>query len=496
MQLSKSLYTRGLQCVKSLWLKKYKKDVLTTPDDNAQAIFDNGNEIGDLACKLFPNGVEIPYANTSFDDKIALTQDLINSGQKVIYEATFKYDGILVMVDIFIIEDDVVTINEVKSSTEVKDVYIDDASIQYYVLNGLGYSIRQVNIIHINNQYVRGDELDIKQLFVIADVTDKVLEKQQEIPNNLKYFNKILQNKENEPNMDIGTHCSSPYYCDGAEYCWYIQKQIPQYSIFNISRLRSDKKFELYRNGIINFCDIPSNMSFSLSQHIQIQSELSQEEIINKEAIKAFLDTITYPVYHLDFETFQQSVPQYKGISPYQQIPFQYSIHKDDGKGNLEHFEFLAQVGIDPRYELAKSLVRDIPKDVTVLAYNMGFEKGVIRKLANEFSEFTYDLMAIHDNIKDLMIPFQNKDYYHPKMKGSYSIKYILPALVPEFESAYHDLHLVHNGGEAMEAFANMTKMSQEEQKAYRDSLIEYCKLDTLAMVNILEKLKESVKWM
>lgn len=494
MQLSKSLYTRGLQCVKSLWLKKYNKDVLTPPDERAEAIFENGNEVGDLACKLFPNGIEIPYENTTFDDKIALTQDLINSGQKVIYEATFKYDGILVMVDIFTIEDDVVTINEVKSSTEVKDVYIDDASVQYYVLNGLGYDIKQVNVIHINNQYVRGDELDIKGLFTIENVSDKVLEKQQEIPYNLKYFKKVLDDKENEPDIDIGSHCSSPYECDGVEYCWHVQKQIPQYSIFNISRLRSDKKFELYKNGIVNFSDIPSDMSFSIAQHIQIQSELSKEEIINKEAIKAFLDTITYPVYHLDFETFQQSIPQWKGISPYMQIPFQYSIHKDDGKGNLEHFEFLSDVGVDPRYELAKSLVRDIPKDVTVLAYNMGFEKGVIRKLANEFSEFTYDLMCIHDNIKDLMIPFQNKDYYHPNMKGSYSIKYVLPSLVPQMEQAYKELNLVQNGGDAMSAFAAMQNMTKEQQDLYKKALLEYCKLDTLAMVKVLEKLRESVR--
>ncbi|MCI0501294.1 MAG: DUF2779 domain-containing protein, partial [Epsilonproteobacteria bacterium] len=297
--------------------------------------------------------------------------------------------------------------------------------------------------------------------------------------------------KENEPQKDIGKHCSNPYECDAMSYCW---QHIPEYSIFDISRLKSDKKFEFYRQGIVNFSDISDISCFSIAQQIQIQSELSQKEIINHEEIKEFLNGLSYPIYHLDFETFQQAIPQWKGISPFMQIPFQYSIHKQNGDGSLEHFEHLAKVGVDPRYELAKQLVNDIPKDVTVLAYNMGFEKGVIRKLAEQFPEFSYHLLAIHDNIQDLMTPFQKKDYYTPAMKGSYSIKYVLPALVPEFESAYKDLHLVHNGGEAMSAFANMGKMSQDEQKAYRDALLEYCKLDTLAMVKVLEKLKECEK--
>lgn len=494
MQLSKSLYTRGLQCVKALWLRKYKKDVLTPPDASAQAIFETGNLVGDLACKLFPNGIEIPYENTSYDEKIALTQELINQGQKVIYEATFKYDGILVMVDIFTIEDDAVTLNEVKSSTEVKDVYLDDASIQYYVLNGLGYDVQKVTIIHINNAYVRGDVLEIEKLFSIIDVTQEVLEKQCNIPNYLKEFKRYLDDKDNEPTIDIGKQCSTPYECDAMEYCWCTQKQIPEYSIFNISRLKSDKKFELYQKGILHFHQLADISSFSLSQQIQIKSELEQEEIINKEAIQAFLDTLSYPVYHLDFETFQQAVPLWKGINPFMQIPFQYSIHIDYGNGKVEHKEFLGDENTDPREALAKQLVEDIPLHVTVLAYNMGFEKGVIRKLAQSYPDLHVKLMSIHNNIKDLMTPFQTKDYYHPNMKGSYSIKQVLPSLVPQMEKAYKELSLVHHGGEAMQTFANLPNMDEETREAYRNALLEYCKLDTLAMVKVLKKLKERVK--
>ena len=492
LTLSKSLYTRGLQCKKSLWLKKYKKEVLSVPDESAEAIFETGNRVGDLACQLFPYGKEIPYDNTTFDEKIALTKEWLDDGVKNIYEATFKYDDILVMVDILHINDDgSMVINEVKSSTEVKDVYLHDASIQYYVLRGLGYNVSRVNIIHINNKYIRGDELEIEKLFMIVDVTDEIKLLQDNIPSYLKEFRRCLSDTTNEPKIDIGKHCSDPYECDAMNHCW---AHIPEYSVFDISRLKSDKKFELYNAGIVHFEQLDDISSFSMAQQIQIQSELQNKEIINEQAIKEFLDSLTYPVYHLDFETFQQAVPEWKGISPFMQIPFQFSVHRQNADDSLEHYEFLAKENADPRESLAKALVSAIPMDVTVLAYNMGFEKGVIEKLAVQFPQFATHLMNIHKNIQDLMTPFQKKDYYVPSMKGSYSIKYVLPALVPEMEKAYKELDLVHNGGEAMQAFAKLQNMEDgEEKNRLRESLLRYCELDTMAMVKILEQLRRNV---
>ncbi len=492
MALSKSLYIRGLQCEKSLWLKKKKPEVLQAPDDGAQAVFDTGTSVGELACELFSCGERIEYTG-DFNAQIAKTKELIECGIKVIYEATFCFDGILVMVDILCIGKDGLIINEVKSSTSVKEVYIDDASIQYYVISSLGYKVSAVNIIHIDNSYVRGEKLELDKFFHAEDVTEQVKQKQADIPQILNKFDEILS-KDVEPDIDIGPQCSDPYNCDAWEYCWRKQRGIPEYSIFDISRLRSDKKFELYKSGVVKFEDIKELDKFNTSQQIQIRSELSKEQIIDKEAIKEFLDTLSYPLYHLDFETFQQAVPEFIGLSPYEQIPFQFSIHKDDGKGNLEHFEFLAEVGADPRYELALNLIKFIPQDACVLAYNMSFEKRVIRRLAEIYPQISNELMAIHDNIKDLMVPFASKSYYHPKMQGSYSIKYVLPALVPEFESAYKDLNLIHHGGEAMQAYEAMAYMPADEREAYKKALLAYCKLDTLAMVKVLEKLREVVK--
>ena len=492
MTLSKSLYIRGLQCEKSLWLKKKKPGVLQAPDDGAQAIFDTGTSVGELACKLFSGGERIEYTG-DFNAQMAKTKELIEYGAKVIYEATFCFDGILAMVDILCVREGGLVINEVKSSTSVKEVYIDDAAIQYYVISSLGYNVSAVNIIHIDNSYVRGEKLELEKFFHAEDVTEQIMQKQAEIPQILNKFEEILS-KNVEPEVDIGPHCSDPYNCDAWEYCWCEQRGIPEYSIFNISRLRNDKKFNLYKNGVVKFEDIKDLDKFNTSQQIQIRSELSQGQIIDKDAIKEFLDTLSYPLYHLDFETFQQAVPEFVGLRPYEQIPFQFSIHKEDGKGNLEHFEFLAEVGADPRYELALNLIKFIPQDACVLAYNMSFEKRVIRQLALNYPQISNELMAIHDNIKDLMAPFASKNYYHPKMQGSYSIKYVLPALVPEFESAYRDLNLIHNGGEAMQAYEGMAYMLADDREAYKKALLAYCKLDTLAMVKVLEKLREVAK--
>lgn len=489
MNLSKSLYTKGIQCSKALWLKKYKSEVLTPPDEAAQAVFETGNVVGDLACELFPEGIEVSFTR-DYDEMIGTTREWLDDGLSNIYEATFNFDGILIMVDILSIDDDGVRIYEVKSSTEVKDIYLHDVSIQYYVLKNLGFNIKSANVVHINNEYVRGDELDLNELFKIVDVTSEVMELQQNIPTILEKFEGYLNDRENEPNIDIGKHCNKPYECDAKDYCWRFQRDIPEYSIFNIFNLGSKKQIELYNNGIVNIEDIPDDFDMTANQKQAVQNYKSKTTYIDAESIRSYLTKFTYPIYHLDFETYQQAIPEFKGIKPFEQISFQYSLHIEHEDGRLEHKEYLSQDSVDSRYELAKRLCKDIPNNVLVLAYNMSFEKGVINRLANNFPDLKEHLLAINENMQDLMVPFQKKWYVTPAMQGSYSIKYVLPALVPEFEKAYKELDGVQNGSQAMNAFANMSKLDDEEKQNMRKSLLEYCKLDTLAMVEVLNKLK------
>jgi hypothetical protein len=218
-------------------------------------------------------------------------------------------------------------------------------------------------------------------------------------------------------------------------------------------------------------------------------------DVIDVQQIKAFLMTLNYPIYHLDFETFQPAVPEWEGCRPYQQIPFQYSLHIEYEDGHLEHKEFLAKEGTDPRRSLAESLCNDIPEGVCSMAYNMSFERRVIKDLSELYSDLEHHLLDIRENMHDLMIPFQKQHYYTEAMQGSYSIKYVLPALCPGDPNLdYHNLDQVHNGSEASAAFADMANHSPEEIKEIRENLLKYCGLDTLAMVKVLGKLKEVVQ--
>jgi len=491
MTLSKSLYTRAIQCPKSLWLKKHRPEVLTPPDASAQAVFDIGNAVGELACELFPDGVEVEFTR-EYAQMVETTAKLLEEGVRDIYEATFVYDGILVMVDVLHVEEDgSVSLYEVKSSTSVKDIYLHDVSVQYYVLRGLEMKVKGAYVVHIDSSYVRGEDLEVEKLFCVVDVTAEAEELQGQIPQRLSEWEAYLADAQNEPDIDIGSHCKKPYECDAKAYCWKVQRNISEYSIFNIFNLGSKKQVALYEQGIVDIADIPEDFEMTAKQTQAVGNYKEQTTHIDKEAIGSFVDTLTYPIYHLDFETFQQAIPEWQGISPFAQIPFQYSLHIEHEDGRLEHREFLAHDGADPRKLLAERLCEDIPTDVTVLTYNMSFEKGVIKRLALEYASLSPHLLAINENIKDLMIPFQQKHYVTPSMKGSYSIKYVLPALVPEMAEAYQELEGVQNGSEAMSAFAHMSKLDSVEKEKMREALLAYCKLDTLAMVRVLEKLRE-----
>ncbi len=483
--LSKSQFIRGLQCNKSLWLYQNKPELSDPVDKAAQEKFNIGAEVGRLAHQLFPGGDSPDFDSNSFEKMVASTAALIEKGSTTIYEAAFCYDNVFVMVDILHKGNDGWEIHEVKSSTEVKEVYINDVAIQYYVLSSSGLSVAKATVVHINNKYVRNGELAVNSLFNIADVTDAVLEKQDSLSMELVSIRSSISGEI--PDRDIGEHCSIPYDCDFKGCCW---QHIPDYSVFNLNRLNKKKKFGLYYQGIVQLEDIPADYCLSESQRIQVECELGGNDLIAKGAIQSFLESLWFPLCFLDFETFQQAVPLFDGLSPYQQIPFQYSLHfLEQADEELKHKEFLGKEGRDPRRELAERLVSDIPENACILAYNQGFEKGVIRKLAEQFLDLRNELLAIHDNIRDLMYPFQKKDYYTPQMRGSYSIKYVLPALVPEL--SYDELE-VGNGGEAMSAYANLHLVDDEvEREKTRKALLEYCHLDTLAMVKIWEKLLE-----
>jgi len=478
--LSKSQFTRGLQCHKSLWLLKNRRDLQQKPDASLQARFDAGNEVGILAQKLFPGGTVLKY-ESGISKNIQKTQELIASGVEIIYEATFRHDNVLAMVDILRKGEHGWEMYEVKSSTETKDIFINDTAIQYYVVKGTGLNITRVSVVHLNNQYNRVGELDLQALFTVNDVTGQTLNRQADIPQKLNNMRHSL--KGDEPSIDIGLYCTAPYECDFRSYCW---QHIPEYSIFNIANLRSNRKFNLYYEGILHLQDIPADFSLSDNMQVQIEAELTGKKFINNNTINKFLSKISEPIGFLDFETFMEPVPSFDNQRPYQQIPFQYSLHIFENK-KLAHHEFLGKPGIDPRPAFIEKLLDDTSSCRTIIVYNQAFEVARLQEIARNFPEFTEGIESIIARIVDLMAPFRNKDYYVREMCGSHSIKYVLPALVPEL--SYNNLAIA-DGEMAMLSYAGLSRMADRgEIEKIRHNLLEYCGLDTLGMVRIWEKL-------
>ena len=492
MNLSKSKYCSAVQCVKMLWLKANRPEEIDESVMN-EAVLETGNEVGDLAMSLFGDFVEVPF-DKDLTKMLEKTDELIENCTEIIAEASFAYEGLFCSVDILKNKGNrEVEIYEVKSSTEVKDIYIHDVSYQHYVLSKLGYNVTRVCLVYINKHYVRHGDLDIHELFSIEDLTVEAKSNFELVEQNIDHYRKVMELKD-DPDIDVGTHCSNPYDCGFFKYC---TRNLPSPNVFDVSRLTINKKVKLYKNGIVSFKDLENAGELNDSQMMQVEYELNDfPDYIDLDEIRIFLSELTYPLYFLDFESFQPAIPQYENSKPYEQIPFQYSLHYilEEG-GELYHKEFLAYPGEDPRRALALQLVEDIPQDVCTLAYNMGFEKGRIKTLAEIYPDLRVDLMNIHDHIKDLMIPFQKKHYYNKAMKGSYSIKYVLPALFPDDPSLnYHNLEGVHNGQEASATFKAMENMDKEELEAWRKNLLKYCELDTYAMVKIYYKMMEEAR--
>jgi len=482
--LSKSLFIRGLQCHKSLYLHKYHPDLKDEISEQQEASFQIGRDVGVYAQKLFPDGVEIFFDDVTLTEQLSLTTKEIEDGTAVIYEAAFSFDNIFVKVDILRKHKGKWEIYEVKNSTSVKDVHHNDVAIQYYVLKGAGLSVSKAFLVHINNQYTKNGDIEVGELFRTEDLTDDVINRQEFVKDEIKKMREMLSGTE--PNIDIGGHCSDPYECDFGGHCW---QHMPKNSVFSL-RGSGPNKFALYRQGIIHLEDVPKDI-LPRSQRIQIEGALDKKSITDKTAVKEFLDTLWYPICFLDFETtFMVPIPLFDGSRPYQKIPFQYSLHclENDG-AELLHYEYLAQAKLDPRREFLERLLNQLPEDACVLVYNKSFETGILNDLAQLFPEYQAKVTNIINNVRDLMIPFRNKCVYRWEMEGSYSLKYVLPALVPELK--YEGME-ISDGGMAANSWLRLWEIQDPREICrVRNALLDYCRLDTFAMVRILEELKE-----
>ncbi len=443
----------------------------------------------------------------SQEEKIKKTKQYLEAGEKKIADAAFAFENLFCEIDMLLVEQDSISIVYINSSTKTKMKYYDSMAYQYYILGKIfPQKTKKFIHMHINGKYIRQGKLDLEQLFLMEDCTEEVISRQKETGRQIHFMKKMVKDLakntselreevEKEIKREVGVYCYLPNQCQYIKYC---HRDVLEPSVFSIHGLSTSERYELYHAGIVSFFDVvQKKVELLEGPKIQVETEVfDKEPTVNKNEIKAFLNTITYPLYFLDFESFQQVVPQYEGVRPYLPIPFQYSLHvQQEEGGSVTHYEFLAKEGTDPRREVAKHLCMHIPKDVCILAYNMGFEKSVIKNLASLYPDLREHLLNLQENVRDLMTPFRNYSYYCKEMEGSHSIKSVLPALYPkQREYDYEALAGIHNGQEAMNTFSTLTEQSKEEREKIRQQLLDYCALDTFGMVKILEKLRDAVK--
>ena len=489
IHLSKSSYCSCVQCEKILWLDKFKKEA--SQEERNESVFENGKIVGNLAKGLFGDYVEVPF-DTDIEKRLSMTQNLLGDAPNVIAEASFSFDNNFCSVDVLKNDTDGVEIYEVKSSTKIKDIYVDDVAYQYCVLSNLGLNVKRACIVYVNNKYVLEGELEMDKLFNIEDLTSVVLEKQDEIKSNIESINEFMNsNGDSEPDVQIEEHCFNPYLCRFWQYC---SRDLPTPNVFDLKGIQRPTKFKKFREGKISFEDLQGE-DINQKALEQIDFELNcRKPKINKDAINDVLNSLKYPLYFIDYETCQYAIPVYEGTKPYQQIPFQYSLHIIPHEGaDIEHREYLAEFDDENIIRnFAESMIGDMPEDGSVIVYNRSFEASRNRDIGEMYPDLKGEMDRINDNMVDLMVPFKQRNYYTREMQGSYSIKYVLPALYPDDESLdYSNLSLIHKGDEASNAFLSLKDKTPVEREKIRNALLKYCELDTYAMVKIWEKFIE-----
>ena len=493
-RLSKSRYTQFRLCDKALWLGVFKPDEAVITDAQ-QSIFDTGTEVGELAKGLLGEYEDMTSfradGHLDISKMIDRTKDALARGVVNICEAAFDFNGCYCAVDILHKTSEGYAIYEVKSSTSTdKEIYGWDVAYQKYVLTGCDLNITGTYLVCINNKYVRQGDIEIDKLFKIDNLKDAVDVEYENVAANVQNALSALEKKE-EPRKSLSTACRSPYLCAFWEYC---TREVSKPSVFDLYRMDWADRFDNYNSGTVTFEDA-QNLPLNAKQRMQVESTLAGTASINKAGIRTFLDTLTYPLYFLDFESIMPAIPRYDGTRPYQQLPTQYSLHiQNEPCGELKHVEFLAPSKGNPLRPIAEALCRDIPSNVDVVVFNKAFECTRLRELAEMFPDLAEHLLAIKDNVKDLLVPFRQGYYYVPAMGGSFSIKSVLPALFPnDPELDYHALDdICQNGGDAMNLFPKLQHMTQEDEAKARRALLDYCRLDTLAMVKVLGKLYEA----
>ena len=490
--LTKSKYIAALQCSQCVWMRCNEADKIPPPNDTLKQIFETGNKIGVLAQQLYPDGIALH--EDDFGENIRETKELLGAkDRKPIFEAGIVADRLYARADILDpVGDDEWDLIEVKCSTgndkKKLEVYYDDIAFQKYCYEEAGLKIRQCFLMHVNSDYVRDGDIDPEGFFTLLNVDEEIKKREAVLPATIEGFLRIIDLSKC-PNADIGPHCTKPYECALKESCWDF---LPDANVLELSRGKP-KGFKLLDLGIDKLEDIPDGFKLSELQQTQRMCAIQKNYYINEVAIRDFLKSLRYPLYFMDFETLFEAIPRFNGVGPYDQVPFQFSVHVQKEKdGGLEHYEFLAKDSSDPREEFLKQLKDCMGESGDVVVYNQGFESARLRELGEAFSAYKTFCKNVTLRMIDLYAPFRSFNYYNPSQKGSASIKKVLPALTG---ASYDDLE-IGEGGLASLEFTRVTYgegvENGDRNRVYKNLEI-YCKQDTQSMIDIIDELRNLV---
>ncbi len=488
-RLSKSKFLAGLQCLKRVFLEVHHPQLASPPDASTQAMLEMGIEIGELARSLFPGGVYVGESHRQREAALARTTSVINDlTVPAIFEGAFEHDGVLVRVDILHrIEGEpggrhAWRLIEVKSSSRVKDVHLDDLAIQRYVLQCAGIHVTTMCLMHINTQYLyQGGDIDLQTLFTLEDVSQAVTERGLLVPDRLAAMKSAVMQSE-APSVQPDRHCHTPYECPFWAHCTTDK---PPRWVYHLPGSKQAVS-QLIEQGISTIDEIPDGTKLTL---VQRRVKDNVEWISPK--LRAVLESVQYPVHHLDFETVMLAIPRYPSTRPYQALPVQWSNHIEAESGELHHEEFMHVEASDPRTRLAGALIESLGEQGHICVYSP-YERSVLEQLAEALPDLRPELKQIIARIWDLYEVIK-EHYYHPEFLGRYSIKDVLPAVVPSL--GYDDL-MIKEGGQAASEYYRMVFLETDwiERAKIQEALLQYCKRDTLAMVELRRALKEKAK--
>jgi hypothetical protein len=484
--LSKTSFLRGQQCAKALFLYKYYPHLRDPMPPERLAVLRRGNEVGELARKLFPGGIDASAgASPRSMDAVVRTKELIEAGTKIIYEASFVHNEILVMIDVLAFEEGEWNMYEVKSSLRLSQSNINDASLQFAVVRGTGLDVRRVFLVNLNGYYKRRGAINLKELFNVTEITSDAFRLENDLMKAAEE-QKLILGMPQAPEIKIGAQCYTPYECDFRGQCW---KNTGDFSPFKLSGTSRSEQGRLYAEGCLDYRNLSGEEKRNLSRLTYLQVVTAQKNSIHldKESIRSYLQKAGEEIMFVDIESFQPAVPVYEGTSPFMQLPFAFSVHHLLKSGELKHYVFIAEPGEDPRKQFTEEFIRATEGHCTIMAYDMTAENGILNQMKKLFPEYRSDIDSRIARTADLMKPFSEGWYHHPSMMGSISLKYVLPALVPELN---YDNLKIRNGSHAMTVYEGLTKENDLFARAEKlDALREYSTLDTLGMVRIFEVL-------